>query len=281
MKKTVIYADSTCDFPKNLIERYNINIVPGIIIFGEDEKRDGITAYPDDILDYYDQKKELPRTAATPPGDYVDIFEKETKDGNAVIVFNMSSKISCSYANAVIAAENYEDVYVIDSQNLSTGIAYQVMDAAIMAENGVEAKKIAEKINEEKEKMNVSFIIDTLEFLRKGGRCSALAALGANLLKIKPCIEVLDGKMDSRKKYRGNLDAIHVEYINDRLEKIDEIDPKRIFITHSGVSEKRLDAIKKHIASFNHFEEIIENRAGCVVTTHCGRDTMGVICKLK
>ena len=251
-----ISADSTCDLSPELIETYNIGITPLYIEKGGQNCRDGIDITPQEIFDYVRSGKE---------------------NYDAVIHFNISSDFSSCYQNACTAAAEFENVYVVDSRNLSTGIALLVLDAAERAEKGEDPKEIAALMRETAKKVEASFVIDTLFYLQKGGRCSTLAALGANLLKLKPCIEVKDGKMGVGKKYRGKIDNCIAQYVRERLQGRDDLRRNRIFITHSGCAPEIVENVKAIIKECGGFDEVLETYAGCTVSSHCGPNTLGVL----
>lgn len=272
-----ISADSTCDLSPELIEKYNIGITPLYIEKGGQNCRDGIDITPQEIFDYVRSGKGVCRTAAVNVGDYTAFFKKCRENYDAVIHFNISSDFSSCYQNACTAAAEFENVYVVDSRNLSTGIALLVLDAAERAEKGGAPQEIAALMRETAEKVEASFVIDTLFYLQKGGRCSTLAALGANLLKLKPCIEVKDGKMGVGKKYRGPFARCLEQYVKDRLSGAEDIDPHRIFITHSGVDPQLVEIVRKAIGQCQNFEEVLETRAGCTISSHCGDGCLGIL----
>lgn len=281
MSKIKITADSTCDLSTELIEKYGIYIVPLYINIDDKSYKDGVDIFPDDIYKYVDENKKIPKTAAGTIADYSDCFKKWTDEGYDVIHINISSGFSCSYQNACLAAEDFENVYVINSLNLSTGSGHIVLDAATMAQKGMAAKDIADKLNATTPKVEASFVVDTLSFLHMGGRCSSVAALGANLLKLKPCIEVKDGAMSVGKKYRGNLLSCLSQYVTDRLSGRNDICTDRIFITHSGCDEATIAAVKEKVAELMAFDEVIITRAGCTISNHCGPNTLGILFKRK
>ena len=273
-----ISADSTCDLSPELIETYNIGITPLYIEKGGQNCRDGMDITPQEIFDYVRSGKGVCRTAAVNVGDYTAFFKKCRENYDAVIHFNISSDFSSCYQNACTAAAEFENVYVVDSRNLSTGIALLVLDAAERAEKGEDPKEIAALMRETAEKVEASFVIDTLFYLQKGGRCSTLAALGANLLKLKPCIEVKDGKMIPGKKYRGPIDKVMLQYADDRLRGRDDINKHRVFITHTRCAPEAVEAVRQKLLELApDFEEIIETTAGSTVTSHCGPGTLGVL----
>ena len=231
--KIKITADSTCDLSKELIEQYDIGIFPLCVVLDKEPLRDGIDITPKDIFDHVKNGGNIGSTTAVNVSDYSDRFSKYLEDYEAVVHFTISSEMSACYQNALIAAEEVGNVYVIDSRNLSTGIGLLILDAAHMASEGVAAEDIKARLDEKKQLLDVSFVLDTLDYLRRGGRCSAVAALGANLLSLKPCIEVKGGKMGVGKKYRGSVEKCLMKYVADRLRDSEHIDYRRIFITYS------------------------------------------------
>ena len=275
--KVKITADSTCDLSPELVEQYHIQIVPLAIIKDGKPFIDGVEITPDDIYEHFNQTGRLCNTTAVSTGEYLDLFRELRKEYDAVIHFTISSEMSVCYQNAQLAAEEVPGVYPIDSRNLSTGIGQLVLDAAILAEKGLDAEEIVPILLDKRERLDVSFLIDTLTYLHKGGRCSGVAALGANLLSLKPCIEVRDGTMGVGKKYRGNLKKCLVQYVKDRLEGRSDIDTARIFITDSGVSEEIRQAVHEAVAACQPFEEILHTRAGSTVSNHCGPNTLGIL----
>ncbi len=275
-----ISADSTCDLGPALVEKYHIRLLALHVNLEDKSYSDGVDIQPDDIYETYHQKKILPKTAACSIGEYTDLFEELTADGSAVLHFSIGSSLSASNNNARLAAEEFENVYVIDTQNLSTGSGLLVLAAHDRMEAGMSAAQIAEEVSALVSKSHASFVIDTLEFLHKGGRCSALAMLGANMLQLKPCIAVDNqggGKMGVTKKYRGSLDKALEMYVKDQLADRSDLDLKRVFITHSGISEERIAAVKALVEQYANFEEILITRAGCTISSHCGPNTLGVL----
>ncbi len=273
----LISADSTCDLSQELRERCKVSIIPIGITLGTETLYDGIDITPDEIYAHHDKTGELPKTTAANIGDFLDFFEPLAKANKAVIHISLSSGFSSTYNNACMAAEEFDNVYVVDSLNLSTGIGLLVMAAAEMAESGMEAPAIVEKLNAMAACVDASFVIDDLEYLHKGGRCSALAMMGANLLKLKPCIEVKFGKMGVGKKYRGKYGPVLKEYVAERLADIDNIELDRIFVTHAGVDEEIVNAVAKQVEETASFKEVLVTRAGCTVSSHCGANTLGVL----
>ncbi|HBR08660.1 MAG TPA: DegV family protein [Clostridiales bacterium] len=275
--KVKISADSTCDLPKALIEKYDIGIMPLYIIRAGESLKDGEEITTPEVFDYTARTGELCGTAAVTIMDYVNAWTEWKKEYDAIVHVSLSSELSASYSNACIAAQEVGDVWVVDSRNLSTGTGHLVLDAGEMAEKGMDAADIAKALESLLTKLDVSFVLDTLIYLRKGGRCSALAALGANLLSLKPCIEVRDGTMDLGKKYRGKLDKAFLQYITDRLKDRDDIDTRRIFITDSGISEEMRAVLKETVLSCQPFEQVYFSRSGSVISGHCGPWCMGIL----
>lgn len=277
MAKIIISSDSTCDLSAELKERYGIRIIPLGITLGTEVYRDGIDITPDDIYAHHEKTGELPKTTASNVGECIDYFTDLTKDGDAVIHFTISSTMSSTYSNACLAAEEFENVYVIDSKNLSTGGGLLVIAAAEMANSGMEAPAIVEELEKLAPCVDASFVIDSLEYLHKGGRCSAVAMLGANLLKLKPCIEVKNGSMGVGKKYRGVYGRVLTEYVSERLQNPDDIDTSRVFVTHAGCDPEIVESVLQQVKDTGLFKEVFLTRAGCTVSSHCGANTLGVL----
>ena len=277
MAKIIISSDSTCDLSAELKERYGVKILPLGVTLGTNVYRDGFDITPDDIYAHYDKTGELPKTTAANVGECADFFAELKKDCDAVIHFTISSDMSSTYSNSCIAASELENVYVIDSKNLSTGGGLLVVAAAEMAKDGMEPAAIVEQIEKLKPCVDASFVIDNLEYLYKGGRCSALAMMGANLLKLKPCIEVKNGVMGVGKKYRGTFSKVVEEYVEERLQNVDDIDTSRIFVTHAGCDPELMETVVNKVKEKGIFKEVFFTRAGCTVTSHCGANTMGVL----
>lgn len=276
--KVKIISDSTCDLSKELLEKYEISIVPLYVVLNDETKRDGLEVTPEDIYSYVDKNGKLPSTSAANIGDYLDVFKYWREQGYEIVHFDISSEFSSTYNNACMAAEEIGGVYVVDSRNLSTGQGLAVLHGAEMAQDGKSAKEIYEECTALTSKIEASFVVDSIDYLYKGGRCSALAAFGANLLKLKPCIEVKDGKMNPGKKYRGNISRVMLNYVEERLRDRNDIDKSRIFITHTKCSKEDVEAVRQKILEIcPDFKEILETTAGCTVTTHCGPNTLGIL----
>lgn len=279
MRKIILSADSTCDLDEILKERYEVNCRPLHIILGDKQYEDGVDITPDKIYDIYWKDHTLPKTSAPNPLEYIDYFKKWTDAGYEVIHLNLGSGISSAYQNCRIAAEELGNIYPIDSGNLSTGMGLLLMEAAERMAKGMSAAQICREVNELKTKVNSSFIIDNLTYLYEGGRCSALAAFGANLLNIKPCIEVdnSSGKMRVGKKYRGALAKVLQLYTRDKLNEQTNLKRDRIFITHSGISSANINLVRETITEMFDFKEILVTRAGCTISSHCGPNTLGIL----
>ena len=281
-KKVILTADSACDLTPELRERYNVaGNYPLHVMYDETYLDDGVDIFPDQIFDKFYQTGKLPKTAARNVGEYEECFAPFVEQGYDIVHVSLGSKLSSSHGNAKLAAEQYDgSVYVIDSQNLSTGIGLLVIEAAERIAKGMSAKEVYDEVNELVSKSHASFILDTLKFLAAGGRCSTVAALGANLLQIKPSIEVHNqdgGSMGVAKKYRGKLDKCTLDYVRDQMELYDDIRPERIFITHSGMYPEIVALVREELESMNKFAEIFETRASSVISSHCGPNCLGVL----
>ena len=275
--KIKITADSTCDLAPELIEKHDITITPLTVTCGNESFQDGVDITPDTLYEKVSACGQLATTAAVNIQEYINVFSDALREYDAVIHFTISSAMSTCCQNARAAAGEVGNVWVVDSQNLSTGIAHLVLDACELASGGMDPADICRELERRREKLDVSFVVDTLEYLRKGGRCTAVAALGANLLKLHPCIFVKDGEMGVGKKYRGKMEACLTAYVKDRLADPDTVDTRRIFITDSGVDEDIRTLVEQEVRALVPFEEIIHTRAGCTVSSHCGPGTLGVL----
>jgi DegV family protein with EDD domain len=275
-----IISDSTCDLSKDLIEKYNIGILPLHIHLGEEEYQDGVTITPDEIYTWSDANNTTPKTSAASMGEAIDAFQPYLANGDEIICFSISSSMSANYKVMCLAAEDLEDegnVHVIDSANLSTGIGLLVIEAAVMAQEGKAAEEIVARIEELKPLVSASFVVDTLTYLHRGGRCSSVAALAGGVLQLHPKIAVENGAMDAKKKYRGKMNMVIKSYVKDMEEDLKNAKKDRVFITHSGCDEDILNAIYSYIEELHLFDEILITRAGSVVSSHCGPGTLGVL----
>ena len=276
--KVKIISDSTCDLSPELLQKYDISILPLYVLIGDNMKKDGVDATPEDIYAYVNETGKLPSTSAPNIGDFADEFKKWTDQGYEVVHFNISSDFSSSYQNACAAAADMENVEVVDTRNLSSGSGLVVLHGAELAQQGKSAAEIKAECDALTGKVEASFVVDSIDYLHKGGRCSSVAALGANLLKLKPLIEVIDGKMQAGKKYRGNIDKVIINYVIDKLRDRDDIEKHRIFITHTKCDPVTVQQVRGKINQLSPgFEEILETTAGCTVTSHCGPGTLGVL----
>ena len=275
--KIKITSDSTCDLPQEVLDKYNITMVPLAVIKDGKQFTDGVDISPSDIFAHVANGGSLCSTAAVNIGEYEELFAKYSKEYDGVIHVNISAEFSSCHQNARLAAENFDNVRVIDSRNLSTGIGLQVLRAAEMAQAGMSAEDIVEEINEARDKVSASFVVDTLTYLARGGRCTAATALVANTLKLHPEIVVRDGKMGVNKKYRGSLDSALLKYAKELQEELLQADPKRVFLTHSGCSQETLDKIYAFLKEWEYFDEIHVTRAGGVISSHCGPGTLGIL----
>ena len=273
-----ISADSTCDLSPELLERYDVAITPLYIRLGDRDLKDSIEVTREGIFKYVEETKAIPKTAAVNVGDYVEFFRKTKEEGyDGVVHFTISSEMSSCYQNACLAAEGFENVFIVDSRTLSTGIGHLVLDACELRDEGKSAKEIFETVEQRKEKLDVSFVLDTLRYLALGGRCNSLLAFGANLFNIKPSIQVKEGKMGVEKKYRCSFERAVVRYVNDKLADRDTLNLKRIFITDSGVSDEVFNAVKEAVEKNAPFAEVLHTRAGCTVSSHCGPNCIGIL----
>lgn len=276
-KKVIISSDSTCDLSKELVEKFKVKIFPLNIVRDTETLFDGVDIHLADVFEYKKATNKLIKTAA-PSTFQLEEHIKSIGSDQEIVHFSISSEFSSAFNNMRLVSLDYENVYPIDSRNLSTGIGLLVIKACELRDQGLSAKQIKEEIDELKSKVDASFIIDTLEYLHKGGRCSSVAALGANLLKLKPCIEVRNGKMDVGKKYRGKLSDVHKNYIEEAFSDFSDIDDTRVFVTHTFLDENDqtlLGAIEK--VKEYPFKEILVTQAGCSVGVHCGPSTLGVL----
>ena len=272
-----ITSDSTCDLSAELIKRYNIELFPLYITLGGKTYRDGVDIFPGDIFAHVEAGGNIASTAAVTPLDYGERFAVLSKEYDAVIHICISSKFSACFQNAHLASEAFNNVHVIDSCNLSSGHGHVVIEAARMAEAGMPADEIVKELADIVNKVEASFILDRLDYMRKGGRCSTITMLGANALQLKPCIEVVDGGMRVGTKYRGSFTKCIQRYVRDRLEGRNDIRTDRIFITHPEAPREAVETAREAIRQYADFREIIETAAGCTVSSHCGPSTLGVL----
>ncbi|MCM1534069.1 MAG: DegV family protein [Corallococcus sp.] len=276
--KIKICADSTCDLSQELLSKYDVSVMPLHVALGDKDCLDGVTIVPDDIYKYYAETKKLPRSGARSAEEYKEFFESFLSGGyDAVVHFNISCDMSGSFDNAMLAAQELKNVYVVDSRNLSTGTGLLVLDACDMASKGLEPDEIAKRARSRTNAVRASFIIDTLEFLYKGGRCSSFAYLGANLLSIKPVIDVKDGRMGVATKPMGRYKRCVGKYCEWVRKSCTAPDKTRCFVTHTKMDDGITEQVIETVKSWGIFDEILETTAGCTVTTHCGGNTIGIL----
>lgn len=273
-----ITSDSTCDLNPEYLRAHRVEILPLYTMKGNETFRDGVDIVPQDIFDHVAAGGDLCSTAANNIEDYRQMFTRLLRECGAIIHIDISADFSSCYQNACAAASELTNVYVVDSRNLSSGHGHIVCEAVKMAEEGkLSPEKIVAKLNELTGRVEASFLLDRLDYMVKGGRCSMVVALGANLLHLKPCIEVIDGKMKVVKKYRGSYEKCILNYVKDRLKDRDGLVYERIFITHTPVENGIVDKVRAAIAEYAPFTEIVETQAGCTVSCHCGPGTLGIL----
>ena len=275
-----IIADSTCDLSKDLLEKYDISVLPLHIVLGDKEYKDGLEISPDEIYEWSNANKEAPKTSAASISDTIDIYSKYLKNYDEIICFSISGQMSTTVNVMRMAAEELDSedrIHIIDSENLSTGGGLLVIEAAIMAKEGKTANEIVETMNQLKPFVRASFIVDTLTFLHRGGRCSGVAALAGGALKLHPKIVVENGGMKPDKKYRGKMNSAILSYVKDLEPQLKNAKTDRVFITHSGCEKEIIDSIYQYLEELGLFKEILITRAGGVISSHCGPGTLGVL----
>lgn len=275
-----ILADSTCDLSQDLLEKYDISVIPLHIVLGEEEYEDGRSLTPDEIYKWSDANNATPKTSAASLDQVKAEYEKYLKDYDEIVIFSISSQMSSTFNVMKMAAQDLEveeRVRVIDSQNLTTGIGLMVIQAAELVAAGKGAAEIAAYVEAKVSKVRASFVVDTLVYLHRGGRCSGLAAMLGGAIKLHPMIVVEDGKMHSSKKYRGAMSRVITSYAKDLEPALLKAEKARVFITHSGCEEATIEQVKTYLESLNYFDEILITRAGGVISSHCGPGTLGVL----
>lgn len=279
MKKIRIVADSTCDLTKELLERYEITTIPLCIVMDEKSYYDGEEVTPDDIYKWAEANNTTPKTAAISFEKAEEILKPFMEAGEDIIFFGIASGMSttCNVIRLFGEQEEYERLFVVDSQNLSTGIGHLVIKAAELVKEGKTAEEIVEAVNASRSRVRASFVVDTLTYLARGGRCSAASAMLGTMLKLHPMIVVKDGAMGASKKYRGTIDSALQKYAKDLKEELAKAEPDRVFITHSGCKEETVNAVYRFVEELQYFHEIHITRAGGVVSSHCGPGTLGVL----
>lgn len=275
-----IIADSTCDLSKELLEKYEISILPLHIVLGDKEYKDGLEILPDEIYAWSNANKEAPKTSAASISDAMELFESNLKNHGEIVCFSISGQMSTTVNVMRMAAEELDaedKIHIIDSENLSTGGGLLVIEAAIMASAGKSGKEIANAIEQLKPQVRASFIVDTLTFLHRGGRCSGVAALAGGALKLHPKIVVESGGMKPDKKYRGKMSSAILTYAKELEPQLKDAKTDRVFITHSGCTDEIIQNIYDFVKELNLFDEILITRAGGVISSHCGPGTLGVL----
>ncbi len=275
-----IIADSTCDLSEELLKKYDISMLPLHIVLGDKEYKDIIEIKPDEIYQWSNKHNDAPKTSAAAISDAIELFQTYGQTYDEIVCFSISGQMSTTVNVLRMAAEelDMEDrVFVIDSENLSTGIGQLVIEAAIKAKNGVCGKEIAEFINQLKSRVRASFVVDTLTFLHRGGRCSGVATLAGSALKLHPRIDVKQGTMNPGKKYRGKMSSVILNYVKDLEPNLRNAETDRVFITHSGCDGTLIQSVLQEIKNLQLFDEILITRAGGVISSHCGPGTLGVI----
>ena len=276
-----VSADSTCDLSPELLDKYGIETLPLYAVLEGKAYKDGLEITPDEIYAKVKETGKIGSTAAINVDEYITFFTHMKESCGTLIHFVISSEMSSCCQNALIAAAEVGGVYVIDSRNLSTGIGLQVIRACELADKGMAAEVIVSYLREMAGRVDATFIPESLEYLKMGGRCSAATALSASLLRVKPCIQVRDGAMVVGKKYTGAMEPVLMKYVKDRLGDLEKVDLSRVFITHSGMTNPELvDKVKEAVLAIAPFEDVQVTRAGCTVSMHCGPNTLGVLfCK--
>lgn len=277
MSKVKITCDSTCDLTKELYERFSVDVMPLGVVLGDELKHDGVDVTVDDLYNYVAKTGVLPKTSAISEYEYAELWKPYIDDGYEIVHINISSEISACHQNARLAASELGHAYPIDSRSLSSGSGILVLAAGKMAEEGLSAAEIAEKLEELKTRIDCSFVLQTLEYLQKGGRCSSVLAFGANLLKLRPEILMQDGAMDVGRKYRGSAEKSITAYARGRLDDRDDIDKSVVFVTHSQAEPEIVSEVMRMVKEEYGFENVFETNASSTISSHCGAGTLGVI----
>ena len=272
-----ILSDSTCDLSQQQLAQNDITLVPLTVVKGDEQFKDGVTITPADIFAHVANGGDLCSTSANSVGEYEEIFQEYAPKNDGVLLITIGSGFSSCYQNACIAAEEFDNVKVVDSRNLSTGQGLVVLEACRLAKECASLEELHEKVQAFTEKVEASFLVDKLNYLAKGGRCSAVAALGANLLNLKPCIDVKEGKMGVSKKYRGKYHKCLADYVKERLADREDIRRDVLFVTKTSVSDEEYAAVMAAVKEYGNFETVYETTAGCTVSCHCGPGTLGVL----
>ena len=279
VKDIAITTDSTCDLPQRFIDENDITVVPLTVLLGDTVYRDGVDIKPDDVYSFVEKTGKLPKTSAVTPAEYFEVFKQLTDEGKKVVHIGFSSGLSSSFQNACVAASEFDSVFCVDSKTLCTAQGLLVLKACDYRAKGMDAKKIADRVAKLVPKVSATFVLDGLEYLHKGGRCSSVARFGANVLGIKPSIAVDNqtGKLEVSKKYRGKIELVYKQYIADRMNEIKRIQPDRVVIAESGgVSSQIIAFAKGVIEGKDKFNQVIVADAGCTISSHCGPKTFAI-----
>lgn len=279
VKDIAITTDSTCDLPQRFIDENDITVVPLTVLLGDTVYRDGVDIKPDDVYSFVEKTGKLPKTSAVTPAEYFEVFKQLTDEGKKVVHIGFSSGLSSSFQNACVAASEFDNVFCVDSKTLCTAQGLLVLKACDYRAKGMDAKKIADRVTKLVPKVSATFVLDGLEYLHKGGRCSSVARFGANVLGIKPSIAVDNqtGKLEVSKKYRGKIELVYKQYIADRMNEIKRIQPDRVVIAESGgVSPQTIAFAKGVIEGKDKFNQVIVADAGCTISSHCGPKTFAI-----
>lgn len=274
-----ITTDSTCDLSKELIEKYNIAILPLCVTLGTEEYADGENISPDAIFEYVSHTKILPKTAGRSVEDFKEFFKQILDNGDEIVHIGISSGLSVCFSNCIKAKDelNTNKIHIVDGRSLSTGTGLLLIDAAELAKDGKSASQIAEIESKRAYSTQASFIVETLDYLHKGGRCSSLALFGANLLNLKPKLQVVDSKLVSTGKYRGKMLPVLKKYIDDTLTNFNDPDTKRCFVTHASAEPELVNEVAGYVKSKNIFDEVLVTVANATITSHCGKGTLGIL----
>lgn len=280
-RKVKIVADSTCDLNPELLERYGITVIPLNVNLGDKSCLDGVDVHTPDLFEYFDRTGKLPTTSAPTPAYYEEFYSKWTREGYEVVHFSISSELTVTPNIAKMAAEKFDHVFPVDSRNVSCGMGILAIKAAQLRDRGLSGAEIRDRVLEMTGKVRTVFVISTLLYMYKGGRCTGVQALGANLLNLKPCIEVKDGKMGVTKKYRGSLQNVLRKMAEDKLKGAEDLDLSRLLIVHYDAGDGAVAAVTQAAREYQGFEEIAVNQCGCSVSVHCGPGTLGIIYMVK
>lgn len=275
-----ILSDSTCDLSKELLEKYDVSVIPLHIVLEDREYRDGSEITPEEIYEWSDAHKSTPKTSAVSIADVMDAMSPVLEAGDEIVAFCISESMSTTGNVLRMAAEELDAAdraSVINSESLSTGIGLLVIEAAMMAKAGKSRDEIVAAVNGMIPKVRASFVVDTLVYLHRGGRCSSVAAIAGGVLKLHPRIVVRNGAMEAEKKYRGKMGAVIMNYVKDMEAELLQAKKDRVFITHSGCDAQTVEKVRSYLAGLRHFDEVIETRAGGVISSHCGPGTLGVL----